>query len=74
MCPKLRNRRAAGRRMSSFLVAFIATAVCLMSANRAQAEYPDRVIRLIVPFGAGSSSDTIARVVAAKMSDQLGNR
>jgi tripartite-type tricarboxylate transporter receptor subunit TctC len=37
----------------------------------AQAEWPDHVIRLIVPFGAGSSSDIIARIIAAKMSDQL---
>ena len=33
----------------------------------AYAEWPERPIKMIVPFSAGSSSDIIARVVAAKM-------
>ena len=40
----------------------------------AHAEWPERPIKLIVPFTAGSSSDTIARVVAAKMGDTLGQQ
>ncbi len=40
----------------------------------AQAEWPNHVIHLIVPFGAGSSSDTIARIIAAKLSEQLPQR
>lgn len=72
--PNLRNCQPADRTLFSILVSFIAVAICLMGTGRAQAEYPERVIRLIVPFGAGSSSDTIARVVAAKMSDQLGQQ
>jgi tripartite-type tricarboxylate transporter receptor subunit TctC len=31
-----------------------------------------RTIRLIVPFAAGASSDTIARIVAARLADALG--
>jgi tripartite-type tricarboxylate transporter receptor subunit TctC len=38
------------------------------------ADWPDRPLRLIVPFDAGSSSDTIARIVAAKMGNQLGQQ
>jgi tripartite-type tricarboxylate transporter receptor subunit TctC len=34
--------------------------------------FPDRPIRLVVPFGAGSAVDTIARAVAAQASEQLG--
>jgi tripartite-type tricarboxylate transporter receptor subunit TctC len=40
----------------------------------ARAEWPERPIKMIVPFSAGSSSSTIARVVAAKMGDYLGQQ
>jgi tripartite-type tricarboxylate transporter receptor subunit TctC len=36
------------------------------------ARWPERPIRLIVPFGAGSSSDTIARIVTQKLGERLG--
>jgi tripartite-type tricarboxylate transporter receptor subunit TctC len=41
---------------------------------RAAAEslWPNRPIRLIVPFAAGSSSDTIARIVSQKLGERLG--
>src|ERR1700687_4813489 len=44
----------------SLLLAAMVLTVFLSVSSNAQAEWPDRVIRLIVPFGAGSSSDTIA--------------
>ena len=52
------------------VLAVIATVVC--GSHEASAAWPERVIRLIVPFSAGSSSDAIARVVATKMSQVLG--
>ncbi len=42
--------------------------LCAPGAALAQAEWPNRPVKLIVPFGAGGSSDVLARIVA----EQLG--
>jgi tripartite-type tricarboxylate transporter receptor subunit TctC len=55
----------------SLLLAAVVSAAGLLAPGKAQAQWPNRVIRIIVPFGAGSSSDTIARIIAAKLSEQL---
>ena len=44
--------------------------IALASSSGAQA-FPDRPIRLVVPFGAGSNNDVIARLVAEHMSKAL---
>ena len=36
------------------------------------AEYPTRIIRVIVPYPAGGTSDLLARVLAQKMSESMG--
>jgi tripartite-type tricarboxylate transporter receptor subunit TctC len=40
--------------------------------NAANAEFPDRPVRLIVPQAAGSATDTVARLLAVELSAQLG--
>jgi len=46
--------------------------VCLLvNASNASA-WPDRMIRMIVPFSAGGTTDTVARLVAAQLSARLG--
>jgi tripartite-type tricarboxylate transporter receptor subunit TctC len=42
----------------------------LMSAS-AVAEYPDKAIRLVVPWPAGGGSDVVARIVAQPMGERL---
>lgn len=69
-----RSTAAIRLKFSSLFVALIVSAGCLLAPQGARAEWPERIIRLIVPFGAGSSSDTIARVVAGKMSESLGQQ
>jgi tripartite-type tricarboxylate transporter receptor subunit TctC len=43
----------------------------LLGMGSAWAEYPERPIRLIVPFPAGGSVDLIARLVTARMAEDL---
>ena len=49
----------------------ILAAVLTTSAAAAQPSWPERPIRLIVPFTAGSSSDIVARIVAQKLGERL---
>jgi tripartite-type tricarboxylate transporter receptor subunit TctC len=47
-------------------------AALLARPGRGRENWPTRPIRLIVPFVAGASSDTIARIVAARLGGPLG--
>ncbi len=49
-----------------------AAAACLMCSAAAGAAYPERPIRVLVPFPAGGNVDITARTVAPGMSAQLG--
>lgn len=47
--------------------------VCILAAPNAHAQkYPDRPIRLIVPFPPGGTSDLMGRVVGQRLGDALG--
>jgi tripartite-type tricarboxylate transporter receptor subunit TctC len=55
------------------LVATLAAAPLLPLASRsARAAYPDRPIRLIVPFAAGGNADLVGRLLSEGMSPSLG--
>jgi tripartite-type tricarboxylate transporter receptor subunit TctC len=51
-----------------------AAALCLIvaTAGPCAAQYPERPIRLILPFPAGGTVDHVARLVTARMADDLG--
>nr|WP_236760254.1 tripartite tricarboxylate transporter substrate binding protein [Rhizobium rhizogenes] len=53
-----------------------ASAAALLTFNTgAQAQaFPERTITLVVPFAAGGSTDVVARVIAQKMGDALGQQ
>ena len=51
---------------------FILTLVILVSSNITFAAYPEKSIRLVVPFATGGTSEIIARSVAASLTNSLG--
>ncbi len=55
------------------IAALIGAAAALGSAH-ALAAYPDKPIRLVVPFAPGGGTDTIARTLAVGMSGELGKQ
>ncbi|MES2185098.1 MAG: tripartite tricarboxylate transporter substrate-binding protein [Pseudomonadota bacterium] len=50
----------------------VAAALLSLAGAAAHAAYPDRPIRLMVPFAAAGESDSMARIIAEKISIRLG--
>src|SRR6202162_448411 len=40
----------------------------------AAANYPDKAVRVVLPFAAGGVADITARIIAEKLGDRLGQR
>ena len=51
---------------------FFAAALTLGLSPLAHAEYPDRAVKIVVPYKAGGNTDVIARIFADHMSEKLG--
>ncbi|MBX3665429.1 MAG: tripartite tricarboxylate transporter substrate binding protein [Burkholderiales bacterium] len=56
------------------LALLAAAVICLVpvAAQAAESAYPSRPVRVIVPFGAGSATDTVARTVGQNLAEVLG--
>src|SRR3954465_11999945 len=51
-----------------------ALALLLALTAPAAAEYPDKPVRLIIPFPPGGSNDVVGRLVANQLSEKLGHK
>src|ERR1700688_3785596 len=52
-----------------------AMAMCPSDVSAAQVDnYPNRTARLIVPFPPGGAADSMGRLIAAKLSESLGQQ
>lgn len=58
--------------MHWIMTAVLGLVLALASAEMAEAQYPDRPIRILVGFQAGGAVDTMARLLAQKAGDELG--
>ena len=54
------------------LLAAILLSCTALAALAQPAAWPNRPVRIVVPYGAGSSPDVIARIVGEKLSSRLG--
>jgi len=63
----MRNMRAVLLAATGFLIALSASAA-------AQSDYPNRPVRLIIPFPAGGSNDIVGRAIAQQMGERLGKQ
>ena len=61
-------------RLRSILFMASLTAVAVSQPARAETKYPDRSVRIVLPFAAGGVADITARIVAEKLSEKLGQR
>ena len=52
----------------------LGSALVLGLAGTAAAEFPERQITLVIPFAAGGSTDVVGRIVAERMSQELGQQ
>ncbi len=66
---KFPGSKNAGLRQTLVALTLLATALLPFAAR---ADYPDRTITGVVPFGAGGPSDVMSRIVATGMAKELG--
>src|SRR6185295_3350763 len=56
-------------RLSAFIGGCMA---CLCVAGALNAAYPERPVRFVVPFPPGTTTDVVARLIALRMGERLG--
>jgi tripartite-type tricarboxylate transporter receptor subunit TctC len=72
--PTDRSHKRMTRRAFSQAALAAASVSAVPSRSRAQAAYPTRPVRIILPFAAGGQADITSRLVADRLGEKLGQR
>jgi tripartite-type tricarboxylate transporter receptor subunit TctC len=62
----------AGRNMKLRQISWCALGLCLFAVSATAQSWPDRPVHIVVPLTAGSATDVMARTVAQRLTEQLG--
>lgn len=61
-------------RRAALALGLSAASLAAFAVPSSAQQFPDRSVTLVVPFAAGGSTDVVARVIAQKMSEDLGQQ
>jgi tripartite-type tricarboxylate transporter receptor subunit TctC len=67
-------RRRLGPPAGLATVFAVANFACIAATSAAAQNYPDHLIKIIVPFTAGGPVDLVARLIGQRMAPILGQR
>ena len=60
--------------MRSIVIQAAGLLIALTTSVAAQSDYPNRPVRLIIPFPPGGSNDVVGRMIGTQLSQQLGKQ
>ncbi|WP_018429097.1 tripartite tricarboxylate transporter substrate binding protein [Hoeflea sp. 108] len=61
-------------RRAALALGLSAAPLLAMAPGAGAQQFPDRPVTLVIPFAAGGSTDVVGRIIAQKMSDDLGQQ
>jgi tripartite-type tricarboxylate transporter receptor subunit TctC len=60
--------------MTKFMRAIVLSGACLISGSAFGQQYPNKPVKIIIPFPAGGVTDLAGRLIAQKLSESLGQQ